>query len=373
MAKIRIYELARELNMTNNQLLEKLEEMEIAVSSHMGSVDSELINAIKARILGKEVEEMEVTRVKPTVIRRRRKKAVTQPIQPEEGLKPESVEAEEEQKSAVVGKEEGEEKPVTETSEKAEKLAEEVSETIPTDTGDEEKALGETPDEKAKPKLEVVKPKKAKKKKPQEKPAKIIRLPSADQEKKPAVKTVSRKKVSEKKPSKKAEAAARPSKDVLKFKKPEVEEVARKGKKVKKKEEDDFKDRKFFKKKISFRRKEIVEGTDLYSKRQRTRKGRKGAKGRALFKGEKTQLTTPKAIKRRIKIDDTINLADLAHRMGIKAAELIKTLMSLGVMATVNQTVGFETAALVASEMSVPRFGPRMVRAAEPEPFVSFP
>ncbi|MBT3245129.1 MAG: translation initiation factor IF-2, partial [Bacteroidetes bacterium] len=50
------------------------------------------------------------------------------------------------------------------------------------------------------------------------------------------------------------------------------------------------------------------------------------------------------------KIDEAIELSELAKRMGIKANEMIAKLMSLGVMATVNQTIDFETAVLVASE-----------------------
>ncbi|MBT9437560.1 MAG: translation initiation factor IF-2, partial [Desulfobacterales bacterium] len=60
----------------------------------------------------------------------------------------------------------------------------------------------------------------------------------------------------------------------------------------------------------------------------------------------------PKAIKRRIKIDDAIVLADLAKRMGIKANEMIKALMDMGVMATVNQTIDFDTASLIATEFN---------------------
>ncbi len=352
MAKIRIYELARELNLTNKMLLDKLEEMDIVVSSHMSSVDSELINTIKVRILGKEVEEMEVVRVKPTVIRRRRKKAVTQPIQPEERMKPEPIE--EEEPKPQVAEEEEPKKPDTKESHGEDKPVEEVVEMIKPEIKSEiiqeKKASEKPPVEQEDAALEIVKPKKVKKRKSKDKPATIIRLPSVDKEKESKAKAVLVEKAPVKK-SKKAKAkVSRASKEVLEIKKPAEQAPDKKGKKTKKKGDDDFKDRKFFKKKISFRRKEVVEGADLYSKRQRTRKGRKGAKSKALIKGQKTQLTTPKAIKRRIKIDDTIILADLARRMGIKAAELIKTLMSLGVMATVNQTVDFETASLVASE-----------------------
>jgi translation initiation factor IF-2 len=55
--------------------------------------------------------------------------------------------------------------------------------------------------------------------------------------------------------------------------------------------------------------------------------------------GQKTQITTAKAIKRRVKVDETIVLAELAKRMGIKANEMIVKLMGMGVMATVNQTI----------------------------------
>ncbi len=114
------------------------------------------------------------------------------------------------------------------------------------------------------------------------------------------------------------------------------------------------------KKKISFKRKEVVDGSELYGKK--SRKGKKGAakgKGQKGVKPQKTQITTPKAIKRRIKVDEAIILSELAKRMGIKANEMIKKLMMLGVMATVNQTIDYDTAALVASE-----FGYEVEKAA---------
>ncbi|MCG8615087.1 MAG: translation initiation factor IF-2, partial [Desulfobacterales bacterium] len=97
------------------------------------------------------------------------------------------------------------------------------------------------------------------------------------------------------------------------------------------------------------KKKSVVEGNDLYRNRGRKKKGRKDVRGK---KGafQKTQITTPKAIKRRIKIDEAIELSELAKRMGIKANEMIVKLMGMGVMATVNQTIDFDTASLVAAE-----------------------
>jgi translation initiation factor IF-2 len=50
MAKIRVYELARELNMTNKMLLSKLSDLDISVKSHMSSLDDETIARIKTII-----------------------------------------------------------------------------------------------------------------------------------------------------------------------------------------------------------------------------------------------------------------------------------------------------------------------------------
>ena len=58
----------------------------------------------------------------------------------------------------------------------------------------------------------------------------------------------------------------------------------------------------------------------------------------------------PKAIKRRIKVVDAITVADLAKKMGIKAGDIIRKLMAMGVMANLNQAIDFDTATLVANE-----------------------
>jgi len=72
MGKIRIYELARDLNMTNKQLLEKLEELGIPAKSHMSSVEESEVDGLKAKIHGKKPAELEEKRIRPSVIRRRK-------------------------------------------------------------------------------------------------------------------------------------------------------------------------------------------------------------------------------------------------------------------------------------------------------------
>ncbi|MGQ0792683.1 MAG: translation initiation factor IF-2 [Deltaproteobacteria bacterium] len=51
-----------------------------------------------------------------------------------------------------------------------------------------------------------------------------------------------------------------------------------------------------------------------------------------------------------IKIGEAVSVGELAHKMGVKAAEVIKKLMSLGVMATINQSIDTETAMIIAQE-----------------------
>lgn len=52
-----------------------------------------------------------------------------------------------------------------------------------------------------------------------------------------------------------------------------------------------------------------------------------------------------------VELGETISVADLAHKMSVKAAEVIKALMNLGSMVTINQLLDRETAAIIVEEM----------------------
>src|SRR6185295_10885198 len=56
---------------------------------------------------------------------------------------------------------------------------------------------------------------------------------------------------------------------------------------------------------------------------------------------------------RDIVVPETINVADLAHKMSVKAAEVIKALMKLGSMVTINQVLDQETAMIVIEEWAI--------------------
>ncbi|MBL8615608.1 MAG: translation initiation factor IF-2 [Deltaproteobacteria bacterium] len=57
-----------------------------------------------------------------------------------------------------------------------------------------------------------------------------------------------------------------------------------------------------------------------------------------------------KAIKRRVEVSENITVSQLAHAMSVKGSEVIRLLMKMGQMVTVNDTLDFDTATIVASE-----------------------
>ncbi len=66
--------------------------------------------------------------------------------------------------------------------------------------------------------------------------------------------------------------------------------------------------------------------------------------------GPKMESTRPKAQKRKIQVDHTISVRQFAMDLGVKAKEILKALLNLGTMATINDQLDFETAQLVAAE-----------------------
>lgn len=72
-------------------------------------------------------------------------------------------------------------------------------------------------------------------------------------------------------------------------------------------------------------------------------------KGRAAQVPQKAEIARPK----KIKVGEVIAVKDLASKMSLTAVEIIKKLMLMGVLATINQEIDFDTAALVADSFGV--------------------
>ncbi len=425
MAKVRVYELAKDLNLTNRALLNKMKEMKIEVKSHMSSLEDSTVRTIRQHLLGKKKQKIDV-KVKPSVIRRRKRKVVE-----------EEVSAVTEKTDAAEAPEDKSE-PVNDQPVSAVKKTPEVDALKKTEDGSDNREPVSEPEPVKAP--EKVKP--APKLKKSTPAAKIIKpvtppqsesptsVPEAPKKEAAAVETekiIKDKTVTAPEPDLPTESISPEPDPVVTEAESKSDEKALPGedsedKKVKKKkrtkkstpakivkvadptvlenlrksasgedkkrgghksdaakaggrrkpqpagtptrplvpsapmpdmpvsEEPDVSKRKKGKRKKG-KRKSVIEGDALYNSNRggRKKRGRKDTRGK---KGnfQKTQITTPKAIKRRIKIDEAIELAELAKRMGIKANEMIAKLMTLGVMATVNQTIDFDTAVLVATE-----------------------
>jgi translation initiation factor IF-2 len=68
--------------------------------------------------------------------------------------------------------------------------------------------------------------------------------------------------------------------------------------------------------------------------------------------GEQPAFSQPsEPMVREVAVPETITVGELAHRMAVKAAEVIKALMKLGTMATINQVLDQETAMILVQEM----------------------
>ena len=79
---------------------------------------------------------------------------------------------------------------------------------------------------------------------------------------------------------------------------------------------------------------------------------RGGTRHRPAGAAETSTFAAPtEPVVREIAVPETITVGELAHRMSVKAAEVIKALMKLGTMATINQALDQESAMIVVEEM----------------------
>ncbi len=96
------------------------------------------------------------------------------------------------------------------------------------------------------------------------------------------------------------------------------------------------------------RRRQEIHQQDIYGgNRYSHHRARRKGKGR---KGAKVVLTTPAAHKRVVRVDETMSVGELGKVMSVKSADIIRKLMDLGVMATINQQLDFATIELIAPE-----------------------
>ncbi|HEY0490354.1 MAG TPA: translation initiation factor IF-2 [Telluria sp.] len=94
------------------------------------------------------------------------------------------------------------------------------------------------------------------------------------------------------------------------------------------------------------------------------RGGARGGRRNSHSDDRETNFQAPtEAIVKDVHVPETITVAELAHKMSVKASEVIKQLMKLGQMCTINQVLDQETAMILVEEM-----GHKAFAAAEDDP-----
>ncbi|HBH86406.1 MAG TPA: translation initiation factor IF-2 [Syntrophaceae bacterium] len=376
MTKKRVYELAKELCIDNKELISRLEKLGIAVKSPSSGLEDNDVEKVRMEFQLGEPREMVEQRIKSTVIRRRAVRPVVEEVTPE----PPPVEAE-----IIIKPEEEKSEPIVERDVKIEKvIPKEVPskpaapvEVIPPKTVPEEAA----PIDVAKPtespvevRAEIPKkpavveelPMKPKKKvEPVEKtpPLPVVPPPTPPTETKETLKKEVKKEVAPprvpkepvievkkdipKKPELKIVKEITPAKAVEKPAQWEPEKPKIKGKKpveVVMEELPSARKKAFIKKLVD--KKDRREDLDRDERIIKWKEGKRPV----TTKMKKTAITTPKAIKRRIKVGEVITVGELAKKMGVKASEVINKLIGLGLMVTINQAIECDAATLIAGE-----------------------
>jgi translation initiation factor IF-2 len=390
MSKIRVYDLAKEAGMASKELADKLIDLGYTIKSHSSTVDDEVADEIRRNVLGtvetEVVEKRISTKGRATIIRRR-----SQTVRRVPETSPSAVE-----EAEVPAAEKKEEKPASQkpsvkpakkkvTKKKKEKVA---AEAVTAEKPEKEvvEPAAEVPVEAKEPEVvsEPVEEKPAKEAEPEKKEEKQPIAEEAEkEEEKPKPREVKRivpprkglakviKKAAIQVPVEEPKAQVRPVRPGKPTKgkariAPAPEDLDAAVGKIEPGEEGRaVKGKKKGKRLVQFRS-DTDDRTERYKKgfggKRKDRRGfgadeeyEYGPRGRGpKSKKKKVEPFAPpaetKAIKKRIKVFETISVGDLAHRMSIKVNQVIAKLMELGVMATVNQILDIDTATLVAAD-----------------------
>ncbi len=400
MSKKRVYELAKEMGLENRELIARLEKIGIAVKSHSSTLEDGDLERIQVELLAPEAREVVEKRIKSTVIRRRAIRTPLDEIPAEEGAAPPETK-EEPPIDATPPTAAAPAEPVPQIPPKEAPVRTSIYRESPVGGAVPRPVAPPVPPKKpAAAKVPVSEPAAAEAApkpatvpvEPESKPAMVQpETPAAEKKEEPAIKPVSetqkipepeRKPLSVQTPSsrevkrppavqdrgpqappegrkdfprrpemkivKDIGAVPPPSRAEKSGRQPEAEKPRKKGVKppveVLMGETAPPRKKAFIKKLVDRKGRQIE--VDREDRSARWREEKKVAP----VKMKKTQITTPKAIKRRIRVDEAISVGELAKRMGTKASDVINKLIGLGLMVTINQAIDFDTATLIAAD-----------------------
>ncbi|QJA06573.1 translation initiation factor IF-2 [Thermosulfurimonas marina] len=323
MSKIRIYDLAKELDLGPKELAEKVKAMGIEIKSHSSTISEEEAERVRQSLAQERPTEETSAEKGPSeepqaVIFRRREEKEARPKRIKLKIRRPKPEKETEEKPE-------EAKPLEEGPPKAEVPPEAPSAETPTEEKPEE-ALElkariitrvDTEAISPKPKKRVVKDFKPRRAAPAPPPP-----PEPKEEKKVAKKKKERPETEEKPKKGKKKVAAGP--------KSEREEILEELELMEELEKG-------------------PEGLEMLPEGEEEAEKVPSRKPQAKEKAPERPPTLPPK-KKKIKIHGTIQVGELAKEMGVKAADVIRKFMEMGTMVTINQSIDAETAAIVASE-----------------------
>jgi translation initiation factor IF-2 len=350
MSKIRVYELAQKMGIDNKELLARLHAIGVEVKSHSSVVEEADANKLTAPPPVKDENKDEV-RVTTTVIRRRAKHVEAPPAAPVEAVAP-PEEAMEPPEVAPPTVEEAktpeapvEPPPKKEVAKVAPPEAQVIKEEPPpAPVAGQAKILGR-----------MVLPEPQTKERPTERRESYTPPPRGGERPgtpRPAERPGAGRPTERPGAGRPGERLA-PSAPV---EAPVSAEDRKKGRKVKEAPAPVEISKPGKKGAPGTKKKELFQKAELAEKRERVfepglrpGKGRKKEKYR-VPEGKRTEITVPKAIKRIIKISETITVGELAKRMGTKANDLIRALMKMGMMVTINHPLDVDTAMLLATD-----------------------
>ncbi len=374
MGKVRVYELAKQMGLENKELLTRLADAGVEAASHASSLSDEDIKKFEAHQQTPH-EKVEEAVIKPGLIRRRRtvvkaepeSEAVSEPESKADASADEPPAAaapvrEEEQKAEAPKPEES---PVTPAAPPAAATRETEDTPVAPPKAETKKTAGAEPVAEKKPSsadagVPAAKEPKAEAAAPVEEAtgdrAKIlgrVELPTQRS-------TAQRREQSQGRPARPTSRPSRPDQGTQTpggkpRVRPEAAPVAAMEQPLPEKEGRNNKKRK----KGRYANDAFDQGDGHVSRRGRRvevfepgRMGQKKKRGKQSKQTRQTEVTISKAIKRVIKISDSITVGELAKRMGVKANELIAELMRQGSMVTINHPLDYESAAILASEFN---------------------
>jgi len=356
MAKITVEVAAKRLGMGPEECLKRLQEMGIMVRDQLDKVDAEVFQQVKARLdeeklRAKTLADSTSKRIGNRVIRRRRRKDESEDAEIEEAAPekteeapeiPAPQEAPEEEQAPMAPPVEEPIPPVVEPSPEPPVAAEPAVAVEPESVAAAEESpapieqippaeaiADEEAAEEEKPKGKKKKsPKKAKARKKEEEEVAVKQIRFTEVTKEPA-KILS-----------KPTIPMEPLKPVVTARTGEAKDEAATSGEATSEDRRERRGRRVVDFATRSRRKE--EQREIGFLRNRRTKKKKTLKH--------TEITTPRAIKRKIKVADNILVGELAKRMGVKAGDLIKKLLGLGMMVTINMPIDFDTATILATD-----------------------